>query len=353
MKNVFIAGPSEISLFHNNTLVSVSKTMLNNSIAIETSSEDIRGGFGALLLGKYFHSSNMTMELEDSMFRMEWVKYATGAAGSIGSDVLSSETITLGEDLTAKIKGVPAPIGDTGKIVGWIETTSGSFDEVEVTSVAGVNTITYTLGTAGAKYCFKYYTYNADANVLTISANIIPDELRAVAKCQLFAGSKGAMNRSSRIGFVYIEIPRFLLNGGTSISLTHTGASTSPLSGSALATDSPDGCDEGGYYAHIIKVEEGAKWYDNAYDIAIVDDELAIKVTETATLDVRAYGSMFVAYKPAVSELTFTSKDPAVALVSDKGVVTGIVEGTTTIEVVATAKPTLKTIAVVTVETKA
>lgn len=353
MRNVFIAGPAEISLFQNDQLISVSKTMLNNSISIEASSEDIRGGYGALLLGKYWHTSSMTMELEDSMFRMEWIKYATGALGSIGDDVLTSETVTLGAGGAGEIVGTPAPLGSSSDLVGWVDNKddTGTFTEVTFSEAEGKYQFTLEGGTEGEKVCVKYYSYNGDAQVITISANIIPDEVRAVAKCQLFAGSVNAISKSSRVGFVYIEIPRLLLSGGASLSLTSTGASTTPLSGTALAYDSPDGCDEGGYYAKIIKVEEGYHWYDSTSAIYIADSEIDIKQLESQTLKVLAYGPMFSGMVVNNADLTFTSSADGTATVDKTGKVSGVAEGECTIKVVVTNKPSLVAFATVNVTT--
>lgn len=356
MRNVFIAGPAEISLFQNDQLISVSKTMLNNSINIEVSSEDIRGGYGALLFGKYWHTSSMTMELEDSMFRMEWIKYATGATGAIGDDVLTSETVTLGAEGVGKISGTPAPLGSSTDLVGWVDNkdNAGTFTEVEFTeSDDSKYQFTVEGGLEGEKVCVRYYSYNGDAQIITISANIIPEEVRAVAKCQLFAGSVNTISKSSRVGYVYIEIPRLLLSGGASLSLTSTGASTTPLTGTALAYDSGDGCDEGGYYAKIIKVEEGNHWYDSTTAIYIADSEVDIKQSENQTLKVLAYGPMFSGMVVKNEELTFTSSDDGKATVDRTGRVSGVAEGKCTIKVVVTNKPSLVAFATVNVSSAA
>lgn len=303
--------------------------MLNTSINIETSSEDIRGGFGALLLGKYFHSSNMTMELEDSMFRIEWLKYSLGASMSIGSDILISETVTLDNNKMGILKNPPAFIENESLV--WIETEQGTFDEVEVINENEIYSFVYSNGIEGNKYCVKYYTYNEDATTLTVSANIIPDEVKAIAKCQIFAGSKDTLTKSSRIGFIYIEIPRLLLSAGTSLSLTHTGAATSPLSGTALSTDSEQGCEDGGYYAKIIKVEEGSKWYDTATDLIVVNNDIELTGDETEILDIRAYSPLYNGYKPPYSDLNFISSNPNIAFIDESGVVSGISNGDATI----------------------
>lgn len=362
MKNVFIAGPAEITLYDAlGQLISKSKTMLNTSITVETSAEDIRGGFGNKLLGRYFHDSNFSMELEDSMFRMEWIASALGASLDGGNGQVpfgTSETVELKADggdgnLTGTVKNTPIAIGE--KIEGWIEKEDGGFLRVEFTGkdfnitkqVANDNKLM-----VGSKVCLTY-NYNADnAQVMTISANIIPDEVHAVARCQLFAGSVKKIGKSSRVGFVEIDIPRFQLSGGTTLSLTNSGASTTPLSGSALAVDTSAGCEEDGYYAKITKVEEGAKWYDNANYLAIDDAEIELQTNgKSDPLYVLAFGPMMGSgYRVPASALTFESSSNETATVDGQGVITGVKAGHADVKVFVTEKPSLLAIATVTVK---
>ena len=72
MQNVdFLAGVANAEIFKGNDLFSTAKTLIDSSITIGVSAEDIRAGQGAKLYGKYFHTSTFDLKMTDAMFRLE------------------------------------------------------------------------------------------------------------------------------------------------------------------------------------------------------------------------------------------------------------------------------------------
>lgn len=65
MANQFIAGVGRALLFSGNDLIGVAKTLTENTFNFGISSEEIRGGQGNALWGKYFHDSSMNVTLTD------------------------------------------------------------------------------------------------------------------------------------------------------------------------------------------------------------------------------------------------------------------------------------------------
>ena len=256
--NLFIAGVGNVELFKGTDSVLVSKTLVDSSINLSVSLEDIRAGAGAKLYGKYAHTSTMTMKLTDAMFRMEFL------AANIGADILAGGSAvavvgkTVGDDGAVDISDItPMPLYEGAKTVVWIA-KKGTEDYV-VYDVANVKT-----GFAkDTEVCVRYIKSNDAGEHLKVSANFIPDTMTAILTAPLFAGDENNLESSTKVGTLTITIPRFMLNGTTDLSMTMTGATQMALEGSALAVNDADCENNDGYYAIIDKVITNAKWFDN------------------------------------------------------------------------------------------
>ena len=256
--NLFIAGVGNVELFKGTDSVLVSKTLVDSSINLSVSLEDIRAGAGAKLYGKYAHTSTMTMKLTDAMFRMEFL------AANIGADILAGGSAvavvgkTVGDDGAVDISDItPMPLYEGAKTVVWIA-KKGTEDYV-VYDVANVKT-----GFAkDTEVCVRYIKSNDAGEHLKVSANFIPDTMTAILTAPLFAGDENNLESSTKVGTLTITIPRFMLNGTTDLSMTMTGATQMALEGSALAVNDADCENNDGYYAIIDKVINGQNYMTN------------------------------------------------------------------------------------------
>ncbi len=61
----YTAGPARALFFYGQTLIGVGKTLSDTTFNSEITAEEVRGGPGNLLYGKYFHDSNLTIEITD------------------------------------------------------------------------------------------------------------------------------------------------------------------------------------------------------------------------------------------------------------------------------------------------
>jgi hypothetical protein len=277
----FIAGPAIVNMFYGGNLVSTSKTLINNSLSVEVSSEDVRGGFGHQLFGKYFHTSLLSMELEDSMFHLDWLAHSLGADISYGTDIMQGEEVVVGVAGAATLVGTPAD-----SLVYIAVKGSDVYTTFDVTDHAFTTTAPFYSKTV----CARYIALDAAARYIRVSANIVPKEVKLIARCQLFNGSAADGTSATRVGYVDIVIPRFLLDGSTTLSLTSTGAATTPLKGTALAVPSDECDDASGYYAEIIEILDTATWFDNAFALVVPGGNIDLVVpTDSTPLIVNAY----------------------------------------------------------------
>lgn len=348
MSRQFLAGAATVDMLVGDQLIATATTLLDSSITVGSTAEEVRGGPGAKLLGKYYHTSTFDINLTDVLFKLEYFAFQTGSAIQQIADVFTSEQVTLGAGGSGTITGTPAVYQSYGTI-GWAaKPGSDAYQKITFTEKA------FTV--AGAKegdiYCVKYISTDNAARQITISSSFIPSEVTLVMTANLYrAGGRGEndVNNSSKIGIVQVLVPRFQFNGSMELSMTSTGVANSPIAGSALDNPSAD-CSDGGYYAIITEQLSGSSWYDNVFALAIEDSDIELATTTgTATLSVYALPLNGAAFKPPYEDLTFTPAANGTATVTQEGVVTGVAQGSTTVTVSIKNKAGVEAIANITV----
>lgn len=308
MLNAFMAGVADAYILKGNQLIAVAKTLVDSSMSISVTAEEVRAGKGAGLLGRYFHTSMVTLEIVDTIFRSDYIAMNVGAVKSIGGEALVEEEVVIATDNTITASQTPVKFLDQG-IIGWYAPVgSDNFMPMTFTGdTAIVNGVK-----AGEMYCIKYNAYNTSLEEVIISADIIPDEVTIILKGDLFLAEKpGDMAGASLIGQVETVVPRFQLNGNMDLSMTMTGASQTALSGMALKTTDAESCNRGGYYAKIKQIQTNASWTDELITLAIDggDVEFSNISQPTDKIPLIVYGvfknSRSIPIKPEL--LTFTS----------------------------------------------
>ena len=93
----FLAGVANAEIFKGNDLFATAKTLIDSSITIGVSAEDIRAGQGAKLYGKYFHTSTFDLKMTDAMFRLEYIAANVGSDLELGGDVFTEEEININD----------------------------------------------------------------------------------------------------------------------------------------------------------------------------------------------------------------------------------------------------------------
>ena len=353
MEKYILAGVGTIAGYTQSStspqLVFTSQTLQESGLTISVTAEDIRGGLSNPLLGRYFHDSILEANIVDALFDMNYIAMNVGGSDTIGGDTLVTESVTATAN-TITVQGTPVAFGNAPE-VGWY-TVEGQENWIPIT-FSGKSATTEI--EAGTEVCVRY---NATINALkqfTIPSAIIPSELHVIMTYPLFSAgtTTASLSTSSQVGELIVDIPRFQFAGNVELSLTSTGAATSNLSGSALASYKTINCNDMGQYATVKEYIYDTNWYDNLEAIAIDDADIAITGTGTSTLNVvglyRDGGTTLTGIVDNAN-LTFTSSDTGVATVGQHtGVVTGVGAGTATIEVVVTAKPAVTGYAEVTV----
>ena len=348
MSNYILAGVGTIEAFTQSstqpTKIFTSKTLQESGISISVTAEDIRGGLSNPLLGRYFHDSILEANITDALFNLQYLALNVGGEVVIGGRSLVTETVTAGTG-TLTVQGTPVAFGTAGT-VGWY-TPAGQEDWAPLTFEGKVATASVT---SGSSYCVRYNADDSNIQEFVVPSAIIPSEVHLVMTYPLFAGgtSPEAISTSSQVGELIVDIPRFQFAGNVELSLTSSGAATSNLSGSALASYTTANCNDMGTYGTVKQKIYGGNWYDELTTIAVDGGNFSVANGSKKTLKVIGLfknGTGIIDN----SKLTFTSGQSSTASVNTSGVVTGAGTGSTNITVTVTGKTSVATMVGVTV----
>jgi hypothetical protein len=206
-QNHFLAGVGTALLFKGNDLVGVAKTLTESTFDFAITAEDIRGGQGNGLLGRYFHDSTLTATLTDAMFDLNYM------ALSLGVNIESGGLSVKEEELTATagvVTVTETPVAFAGTMIGWYKKPTDS--DWQIGTIAGT-TMTITGATAGQVYCVKYFYQNENAKSITIKSQYVPATLHVVVMTDLYSGKVGTQSDATRYGRLIVDIPQFQLEG--------------------------------------------------------------------------------------------------------------------------------------------
>lgn len=212
MANIFTAGPARALFFYGQQLIGVGKTLSETVFDSSITGEEVRGGPGNLLYGKYFHDPNLNIQITDAMFNLQYV------AASLGVDVNQGgvslyESAKAGETVGAggKITLTETAVAFDGAILAWYKKPAD--DDWTVATVSD-NAITIPSAKTGDHYCVKYFYQNMNAKSITIKAQYVPKTLHLVLINDLYSGDVANVAAStSKYGRLITDIPQYQLDG--------------------------------------------------------------------------------------------------------------------------------------------
>lgn len=323
MANIFTAGPARALFFYGQQLIGVGKTLSETVFDSSITGEEVRGGPGNLLYGKYFHDSNLNIQITDAMFNLQYV------AASLGVDVNQGgvslyESAKAGETVAAggKITLTETAVAFDGSILAWYKKPAD--DDWTVATVSD-NAITVPGATTGDHYCVKYFYQNMNAKSITIKAQYVPKTLHLVLINDLYSGDVANVAAStSKYGRLITDIPQYQLDGSQNLSWSATSTATVSLNGSALAIDDGSSCEEDPIYGTMTQEIFGAKWQDDVKAVAIGNADINLAKSASETLQVYAvFGGGVASRMMDNSNFNFTVESGGTsASVNASGVVT-------------------------------
>ena len=287
MANIFTAGPARALFFYGQQLIGVGKTLSDTTFDASITGEEVRGGPGNLLYGKYFHDSNLNIQITDAMFNLQYVAASLGVDVNQGGVSLyespkAGETVSTG----GKITLTETAVAFDGTILAWYKKPA---DDDWTVATVSENAITIPSAKNGDHYCVKYFYQNMNAKSITIKAQYVPKTLHLVLINDLYSGDVANVAAStSKYGRLITDIPQYQLDGSQNLSWSATSTATVSLNGSALAIDDGASCEEDPIYGTMTQEIFGAKWQDDVKAVAVANADLELAKNATETLQVYA-----------------------------------------------------------------
>ena len=261
------------------------QTLTESSLSFSSSMEDVRAGQGAKLYGRFSHTTGMAITLTDAMFDLNYI------ALQVGAEIEGNATAFYAEECAVEggkitLSKEPKQIGNAcgldAKIV-WVRKVGCGADTdwtaILEDKISGSEVdLSGSIFEGESRVCVRYFVDKPEARMLSVSANFIPAEMILILTTKLFAGDANAVETGKAVGYITVKVPRFQLDGSFDLNMAMTSASTTSLSGTALAV--ADGtCDDNGIYAEIIEVEDNSTATTNMQELNVADESL--KVGET------------------------------------------------------------------------
>ena len=326
MANIFTAGPARALFFYGQQLIGVGKTLSETVFDASITGEEVRGGPGNLLYGKYFHDSNLNIQITDALFNLQYV------AASLGVDVNQGgvslyESAKAGETVAAggKITLTETAVAFDGSILAWYKKPA---DDDWTVATVSENAINIPSAATGDHYCVKYFYQNMNAKSITIKAQYVPKTLHLVLINDLYSGDVANVGSASKYGRLITDIPSYQLDGSQNLSWSATSTATVSLNGSALAVDDGASCEEDPIYGTMTQEIFGAKWQDDVKAVAVANADLELAKSATETLQVYAvFGGGVASRMMDNSNFKFAVESGTSATVGEN---TGVVTATST-----------------------
>lgn len=275
MANYFIGGVGRVQAFVGNQHYFDARTLTDSAISISTSAEEIRGGEGAQLLGKFFHTSVFNLNMTDALFDLKYL------AAQVGSEIETGDTKSFYTE-ALKVQGgkitlskTPVAISTQGDwcaegatVIAWYK---GCNDSEYTTAVVTGQEISIPAATDGTEICVTY-PINKVGRQIVVNAMYYPKEFTLYLTAKLFAGDACKPSTGSYVGEIVVEIPRFQLDGAVDLSLNMSSPATFALNGSAYANSC--GCGSEPWYAKITEVMlDESNVYGGYTDIVVLNAE--------------------------------------------------------------------------------
>src|SRR5574344_341508 len=285
-----------------NSCENYAKTLTESTFDFSITAEDVRGGQGNGLLGRYFHDSNMQVTLVDAMFDLQYMALSLGVNLDSGGLSGKEEELAVGTDST--VTASETPVAFNGSMIGWYKKPSDT--EWSIGTFTG-SKMSISGASQSDPYCVKYFYINENAKRITIKSQYVPSELHVVIMNDLYSGDVGSQSDATRYGRLITDIPRLQMDGNQTLNLTATSAATINLTGSALAVLSGDTCEDDPFYGTMTEEIYGAKWQDDVVALAVENSDIELAKSASETLIVRAvFGAGMASQRKDNSNFTFS-----------------------------------------------
>ena len=350
---LYAKGTMDVKCFDpgTNHLVYFSSKMSTSQLQSTVNLGTINAGPGNPVVIQIPDTPSLTLNLTAADFSLQ------GRALAVGGNVTYNGVVPVDEVVEAAgtiltVSQVPAaPLGGC-EIVGYVgnDGTAYAIDPATL-EIQGFT------AEAGQRYCVHYYTVNAGAQQFSVETLMNPAVVRTLITIPVYAAESKEANplNGSRVGSLYITIPRMQFNGDVSTEGSNTTPATTVMNGTALSYD--DACEAGlqcgsaasPKLAYMVLELFGSP-DQFASGLAIVGGaDIEVNAGQTVPIPVKYVMDDGSLGTPLMRDLEFSSANPTAATVSPQGIVTGVAAGTAEVTITTRSAKKLTAAAKITV----
>lgn len=354
-KRLFAKGTMYVKMFDpaTNNLVYYSPIMATIQLQSTINLGPINAGPGNPVVIQIPDTPSLTLNLTAADFSLEGRALSTGSNVTYNG-VVPVDEVVQADGTTLTVSQNPVyPLGGCD-IVGYVN-NDGTAYLIDPTT----RELQGFTATAGEPYCVHYYTNNASAKQFGVDALMNPAVVRGFIEIPVYSTEGNALtaNNGSRVGSIYITIPRGQLSGDVSTEGSQTTAATTIMNLTALAYN--EECEAGiqcgtaasSKLAYMV-LELYGNPDQNVEELAIVGgNDLTVVAGTPYTIPVKYMMDNGEIVTPDLSNFTYTPEEgEAFFSVSPAGVITGTSDGTASLTIASKYNTELTTTANVTVE---
>lgn len=300
---------------------------------------EVVGGMQNQLIGLIPHTTRLTGTYTSQAFSLAQRALLTGGTLTNAAVAPICETITAsGTSLTVSHTPAKAQSQSAADTLAWCYVREHGADSYEGTNY-GVDISTKVVqnftATAGVQYDVFYFTAWASAKQLALPGGANPSVVSIQQKWAVYAEQNGSRSQGTLQGYLYVIVPRAMLNGDAGIDGNQTSNSTTTYSWRALTgNDNMPKCEDcdgaTADIAYYVYVPCGTE-YENVAGIVVVGGDATIATGTDVQLNIRLIMKDGSTATPDFSALTYNSATTGVATISATGVIHPVTAGSSVI----------------------
>ena len=350
--NIFLKGIVEQIYYDPDTgnIIGYDNVATDGAITTECNLQEITGGFGNPVVGVIPDSTRMTGTYTSAAFSLHTRQLISGGSLHYGGVAPVCEVVTA-QNNTITVSQTPAkhyaqPLSDTTAWCYVKPVNSANYMGTNYGVSLTTREVNFTAIT-GQQYEVYYFVQNSSAQVLELPDMFNPSVATISQKYGVYAKQNDVVSHGTLQGYLYVVIPRAILNGNAGVGANQTTNATTDGSWMALSPDqNMMVCSDCGsstkVFAYYIYVPCGGADI-SVTNLVVVGGGVSVTAEQTAQIPVKYLMPDGSTQQPNYAELTYaiggvtaTSDTPAndaTASVNASGQVTGIASGSTEVNI--------------------
>lgn len=355
--NIFLKGIVEQVYYDPTTgnIIGYDNVATDGAIETSVNLQEITGGFGNPVVGIIPDSTRMTGTYTSAAFSLHTRKLISGGSLHFNGVAPVCETITAsGTTLTVTktpVKHYAQPASDT---TAWCYVKPLGAANYQGTNY-GVNMtnkrVNYT-AEPGQQYEVFYYVADASAQVLELPDMFNPSVVTISQKYGVYAKQNSTISNGTLQGYLYVIVPRAILNGNAGVGANQTANATTDGSWMALSPDQnmmvcEDCANSTKTFAYYVYVPCGGETAAVA-DIAVIGGGITVVeggaakqipvvyVMPDGSTQTPTYTNLTYKITGGTAAIEGTPSADTYASVNNYGQVSGLAEGSTEITITLT-----------------